>query len=123
MTPPNADQGDTSAASPASSTTTGAAPAAPQERLVVTDHKLKLGRRTLKYSATCGTLVLRDFDPAYGSKDAAKDGTKDSAPKADKPRAAFFFTAYTLKPASADGAAADPQPLVRSLNRCQRNES
>ena len=122
MTPPNPDRGDTSAAGPASSTTTPAASAAPQERLVVTDHKLKVGRRTLKYSATCGTLVLRDFDPAYGSrqaesggaKDSTNDGPKERAPKADKPRAAFFFTAYTLK--ADDATAARERPVTFSFN-------
>ena len=123
MTPPNPDRSDASAAGFAASTAPSA-PAAPQERLVVTEHKLKVGRRTLQYSATCGTLVLRDFEPAYSppgtASGSAKDGPKDSTPKADKPRAAFFFTAYTLKANSVDSAenatAAPARPVTFSFN-------
>ena len=35
----------------------------PQERLVVTEHRLTLGKRRLDYQVTCGTIVLRDHNP------------------------------------------------------------
>ena len=70
------------------------APAEPQERLVTTKHRLVAGKRTLDYTATCGTIVLRDYLPSYAEKDA-KDG---APPKQNKATAAFFFTAYTLNP-------------------------
>ncbi len=78
-------------------------PAAPplKERLVTTEHKLKLGKRTLEYTATCGTLVLREDE-------AGKDGERS----ADKPRAALFFVAYTLK----NGRNGKPRPLTFSFN-------
>ena len=120
MTPPTPDRKDTPPAGPASAAppAASAAPAPPQERLVVTEHRLKVGRHTLKYTATCGTLVLRDFDPGYAARDMARDTAgdtaKDGEPKRDKPRATFFFTAYTLKtegaPASAD------RPVTFSFN-------
>jgi len=57
----------------------------PQERLVVTEHRLQVGKKTLEYTAVCGTLVLHEPE--------AKDGEH----RGEKARAAVFFTAYTLK--------------------------
>lgn len=57
----------------------------PQERLVVTEHRLQVAKKTLEYTAVCGTLVLHEPE--------AKDGEH----RGDKARAAVFFTAYTLK--------------------------
>ena len=88
------------AAKPEASSPPRAAPEL-KERLVTTEHKLKLGRRTLAYTATCGTLVLRE-DPA----------DKDGQRSADKPRAELFFIAYTLERAKADR----PRPLTFSFN-------
>jgi carboxypeptidase C (cathepsin A) len=65
-------------------------PAEPRERLVTTEHTLQVGKKTLEYTATCGTIVLRDYTPNYD--------TKDGQPaKPDKATASFFFIAYTLK--------------------------
>ncbi len=49
-----------------------------------------MGDRTLDYTATCGTLVLRDYTPSHETKEGAP------APQ-DKATAAFFFTAYSLE--------------------------
>ena len=84
---PAPDSKDTTSTAPAP------APAEPKERLVVTEHRLAVGKKTLEYTATCGTIVLRDYTPTYDTKDA-KDG---SPRKPDKATASFFFTAYTLK--------------------------
>ena len=65
------------------------APKEPSERIVVTEHSLVVGRRTLAYTATCGTVVLRDYEERDDDKDGKRQG--------DKPRATLFFTAYTLK--------------------------
>jgi carboxypeptidase C (cathepsin A) len=73
-------QDTTSAASP---------PKEPQERIVTTEHRLVVGKKTLEYTARCGTVLLREYDGADDSKDAKRG--------ADKPRASLFFTAYTLK--------------------------
>ena len=63
-------------------------PPEPTERLVVTEHRLGVGKKMLEYTATCGTIVLRDYTPGD-----AKDGQR----KADKATASLFFVAYTLK--------------------------
>jgi carboxypeptidase C (cathepsin A) len=74
------------------STATAPAPAAaePKERLVTTEHRLVVGKKTLEYRATCGTVVLRDYTPSYDPKDT-------NPKKPDKATASFFFVAYTLK--------------------------
>ncbi|MCB2021545.1 MAG: peptidase S10, partial [Burkholderiaceae bacterium] len=92
------------ASTPASAATAASTPATTpplQERLVTTEHKLKLGRRTLEYTATCGTLMMREDE-------AGKDGERS----ADKPRAALFFVAYTLK----NDKGAKPRPVTFSFN-------
>jgi carboxypeptidase C (cathepsin A) len=78
-----------------------AAPAPLEERLVTTEHRLRLGKRTLDYSVTCGTLLLRE-----------DEHDKDGQRSADKPRAAMFFIAYTLK--NPDGGPS--RPLTFSFN-------
>ena len=88
-------------ATPAAAASPAPAAAPLQERLVTTEHKRKLGKRTLDYSVTCGTLVLRE-----------DEGNKDGQRSADKPRAALFFIAYTLK-RDADAA---PRPITFSFN-------
>ena len=65
------------------------APKEPQERIVVTEHSCVIGGKKLEYTATCGTLVLRDFDHQGDANDGKSRG--------DKSRATIFFTAYTLK--------------------------
>ena len=65
------------------------APKEPQERIVVTEHTRTIGGKKLEYTATCGTVVLRDFDHQGDSNDGKSRG--------DKSRATIFFTAYTLK--------------------------
>jgi carboxypeptidase C (cathepsin A) len=90
---------------PASTAAVAATPAEPQERLVVTEHRLQLGRRTLDYTAVCGSIVLRDRLPSYD----AKDGTRQP----DKATASLFFTAYTLNGAKKD---APPRPITFSFN-------
>ena len=65
-----------------------------REQLVTTEHRLELAGRTLEYSATCGTVLLRLYNEPGDEKAAAADADKRGA---DKPRAEFFFIAYTLK--------------------------
>lgn len=81
----------------------------PKERLVVTEHRLVVGKKTLDYVATCGTLVLRDPTPNHDPKDGA-------APKPDQPTASFFFIAYALKPTKAAVKHAVQRPVTFSFN-------
>lgn len=64
------------AAKPATSTP-------PADHIVSTRHSAKIGGKTVRYTATCGTIVLKE--------DLEKEGTRE----ADKPRATIFFIAYT----------------------------
>ncbi|MEM9189263.1 MAG: peptidase S10 [Myxococcota bacterium] len=67
---------------------------APKEvlpRSSVTHHELTLGGKTIAYTATAGTLVLKDDE--------------------DKPRASVFFVAYTQ-----DGAEATERPVTFAFN-------
>jgi carboxypeptidase C (cathepsin A) len=99
---------------PAAAATTAATPAEPKERLVSTEHRLAVGKKTLEYTATCGTLVLRDYTPTYTSADDKKDGPPR---KPDKATASFFFVAYTLKTAKkADKDDARARPITFSFN-------
>jgi carboxypeptidase C (cathepsin A) len=82
-----------------------AAPAEPRERLVTTEHRLTLGKRVLDYTATCGTLVLRNHLPDY-------DAAADAKPKPDRALASVFFIAYTRKPAKGG----KPRPITFSFN-------
>jgi carboxypeptidase C (cathepsin A) len=68
--------------------------AEPREQLVTTEHRLVLDGRTLEYTATCGTVLLRLYNDGADTKPENADAAK-AVP--DKPRAAFFFIAYTLK--------------------------
>lgn len=58
-------------------------PPTTQDKIVTTQHTLKLKGLTLKYTATCGTVVLRE------------EAEKDEKREGNKPRAQMFFIAYT----------------------------
>jgi len=90
-------------AAPVNSSPAPATPPEPQERLVTTEHRIGIGKKTLEYSATCGTIVLRDYTPVAEPKDGQR--------KPDKATAALFFVAYTLK--AKNGAA---RPITFSFN-------
>jgi len=76
----------------------------PADRLVVTHHKVKVDGRELSYTATTGTIVLRE--------EAEKKGEHEGVSEGEKPRASVFFVAYTL-----DGVS-DPskRPVTFSFN-------
>src|ERR1039458_5611525 len=62
------------------------ATAVPPEKTVATHHEITLGGKTLKYTATAGTVLIRDEE--------------------DKPYGSIFYVAYTL-----DGADAQTRPV------------
>ena len=49
--------------------TAPAVPKEPQERIVVTEHTRVIGGKKFEYTATCGSVVLRDFDYQGDSND------------------------------------------------------
>jgi carboxypeptidase C (cathepsin A) len=79
------------------------APPEPQERLVVTEHRLSIGKKTLEYTATCGTINLRDYTPG---------DPKDGQRKPDKTSASLFFIAYTRNRTKKDAT----RPITFSFN-------
>ncbi len=57
--------------------------ASPQDQLSITQHSLRVGGKELRYSVTCGTMVLKE------------EAEKDGAAEGHKPKATVFFIAYT----------------------------
>lgn len=57
----------------------------PKDVTSVTKHTIKINGKTIKYKATCGTVVLREEHDKEGEALEAK------------PRASMFFVAYTLE--------------------------
>jgi carboxypeptidase C (cathepsin A) len=74
-------------------------PTPPEDRLSITHHRATIGGREIAYTATCGTLVLRE------------ESQKDGKAEGDKARASVFFVAYTL-----DGAEPGSRPVTFSFN-------
>ena len=56
----------------------------PKDNLVETKHSLVIGGKEIKYTVTAGTMVMKEETP---------DREKES--EGEKPKAAFFFVAYT----------------------------
>src|SRR5688572_21378182 len=82
---------------------------APKDNLVVTQHKVRIGGKQIKYTVTAGTMVL---------KEETADREKES--EGEKPRAQVFFIAYTKDnngSKSAEKASAlHKRPLTFSFN-------
>jgi len=63
-------------------------PPPPKDVLVESKHSLTLDGRELRYTVTCGTMVLK--------AEAEKKDEKDGEAEGEKPLASIFFVAYTL---------------------------
>ena len=74
-------------------------PPEPTDRISITRHRATIGGREIAYSATCGTIVLKE------------ESEKEGKAEADKARASVFFIAYAL-----DGAEAAKRPVTFSFN-------
>ena len=68
----------------------------PQDRIVKTDHSLKIGDKQLDYTVTTGTMILRDEDEKTG----------------EKARASIFYVAYSLK----TDQTKEKRPITYSFN-------
>jgi carboxypeptidase C (cathepsin A) len=89
------------------------APKEPAERIVTTEHRLVVGKKALDYTATCGTVLLRDYDNrADASGASAATGKPDGKRTGDKAQAEMFFVAYTLKGVKK----AEARPVTFSFN-------
>lgn len=62
-------------------------PPAPKDVLVETKHSLIINGQEVRYTVTCGTIVLKEESEKKGEKDGESEG--------EKPRASIFFIAYT----------------------------
>ena len=60
----------------------------PQDNIVTTRHTVNIGGREIKYTATSGTMVLKE--------ESEKGGDAKNESEGNKPKAEIFFTAYTL---------------------------
>lgn len=58
-----------------------------QDQLIVTKHTLYLGAQEIPYTATCGTIVLKEETIGKGDQNGQTEG--------EKARALIFFIAYT----------------------------
>ena len=76
----------------------------PVDQVVTTEHSIVVGGRTLAYTVTTGTIVLREESEKKGAEEGQHEG--------HMPRASVFFTAYTLK----DAGPVARRPLTFSFN-------
>lgn len=88
--------------------------AQPKDNIVETRHTVMIGGREIRYTVTCGTIVLREESEKTGEKAGESEG--------EQPKATVFFVAYTRDGASseggADGSAEDrsTRPITFSFN-------
>jgi carboxypeptidase C (cathepsin A) len=73
----------------------------PKDKLVETRHSIVIDGKEIKYTATAGTIVMKEETP---------DREKES--EGEKPKAEFFFVAYTRE----DVADTNKRPLTFSFN-------
>jgi carboxypeptidase C (cathepsin A) len=62
-------------------------PPAPKDVLVETAHSIIIDGGEIRYTVTCGTMVLKE--------EAEKKGDKEGEAEGERPRASIFFVAYT----------------------------
>lgn len=62
-------------------------PPAPKDVIVETKHVVTIGEQEIRYTVTCGTIVLKE--------EAEKKGENQGESEGEKPRASIFFVAYT----------------------------
>lgn len=81
-----------------------------QDQIVTTRHTVIVNGRELKYTATTGTIVLKE--------EAEKGGESKQEAEGEKPKASIFFTAYTLErdPALSDAEHRHHRPITFAFN-------
>jgi len=82
---------------------------APKDNLVLTQHKVRIGGKEIKYTVTAGTMVLKEETP---------DREKEA--EGEKPRVQVFFVAYTKDGNTTKSTGGTPalqkRPLTFSFN-------
>lgn len=79
-----------------------------QDNLSITYHHVKIGEQKIRYTATSGTMILKE------EVDAKEDDNLDN----EKPKAAIFFTAYALEKdeSTPDAEHRRERPITFSFN-------
>lgn len=77
---------------------------APKDQLIESQHTLTIGGQEIKYTVTCGTLVLKE--------EAEKTGEKAGEAEGEKAKASVFFIAYTRD----DVGEKSKRPITFSFN-------
>ncbi len=82
----------------------------PQDNIVITQHTVTIGGHEIKYTATSGTMVLKE--------ESEKGGDAKNENEGHKPKAEIFFTAYTLDrdEGVADAEYRKTRPITFSFN-------
>jgi carboxypeptidase C (cathepsin A) len=75
-----------------------------KDNLVVTQHRVRIGGKEIKYTVTAGTIVMKE-EPADREKEW----------EGEKPRAQIFFIAYTKDSSGAQSAKKTSTPAERPL--------
>ena len=82
-----------------------------EPKLSVTEHTITIAGKPVKYKATAGFMVLKDFSEKK-RKEEEKDKDKKDKKKDPRPRAKVFFVAYTRD----DAGSSAKRPLTFSFN-------
>ena len=82
----------------------------PEDNLVTTHHTVTIGDNEVRYTATTGTMILKE--------ESEKEGEGSSQFEGEKPMAEIFFVAYTLdrEETVPDGEHRRERPLTFSFN-------
>ncbi|MBN1667077.1 MAG: hypothetical protein JW862_08305 [Anaerolineales bacterium] len=82
----------------------------PQDQIITTQHTVVVGGRELRYTATTGTMILKE--------ESEKGGENKQEAEGEKPKASIFFTAYTLErdPAVTEAEHRHSRPITFAFN-------
>ena len=78
-----------------------------EDNLSITHHSVTINGREFRYTATTGTMILKE--------EIDESGNENDGQEIEKPKAAIFFTAYTLD-ANSGGEHRKTRPLTFSFN-------
>lgn len=82
-----------------------------EPKLSVTEHTITIGGKPVKYKATAGFVVLKDFSDKKRKEDDKEKDKKDKK-KDPRPTAKMFFIAYTRE----DAGSSAKRPVTFSFN-------
>lgn len=83
-----------------------------EPKLSITEHTITVNGKPVKYKATAGYMVLKEYGPKSKSDDKDKSDKDKDKKKDAKPLAKVFFIAYTRE----DAGPASKRPVTFSFN-------